>query len=107
MKIKKFFLNSKNINDYFCKKYIFGFVLSVLVYFFTFFILSGNYLSMKTRKNYIFFFLILQISLQFKYFLNFKLSYKNYWNIIFLIFTLLIISIIFIGSLWIMGNLNH
>ena len=107
MNIKKFFYSFKKIKDYFLKKHIFGFILSLILYLFIFFISNNHYFSIQKKRYYIFLFIIVQIFFQYKYFLHFKLSYKNYWYIIFLIFTALIISIICIGSLWVMGHLNH
>ncbi len=107
MNIKKFLYSIMNIKDYFLKKYIFGFFLSFFLYLFVFFIAHNYYFSIKKMQVYIFLFIIVQIFFQYKYFLHFKLSYKNYWYIIFLILTFLIISIICIGSLWVMGHLNH
>lgn len=107
MSIRNYFFKFNKIMDYFLQKYFFDFFISICCIFVSFLFAKFNFFSIKIQRNIIFLCTIIQIFLRFKYFLYSYFSYRKYWNIIFFIFTLLIISIIYIGSLWIMRHLNH
>ena len=50
---------------------------------------------------------LLQILVQLGYFLHMNTKSDEWWNMISFVFTVLIIAIVVIGSLWIMFHLNH
>lgn len=50
---------------------------------------------------------ILQIIVHLRYFLHIDFSIQQRWNLFSLIFSINIIAIFVIGSLWIMWNLNY
>nr|WP_260080666.1 cytochrome C oxidase subunit IV family protein [Candidatus Baumannia cicadellinicola] len=50
---------------------------------------------------------IIQILLHLIFFLHINISYEHQWNLIALVFTILIITIFCVGSLWIMNYLKH
>jgi cytochrome o ubiquinol oxidase operon protein cyoD len=49
---------------------------------------------------------LLQILVQLVYFLHMNSSSEGSWNLIAFIFTVLIVAILVVGSLWIMFHLN-
>ncbi|QCI17850.1 cytochrome o ubiquinol oxidase subunit IV [Buchnera aphidicola (Acyrthosiphon lactucae)] len=59
--------------------------------------------------NYIIFLscAISQIIIHFIYFLHLNFSVEKRWNLITLLFVVVIIFIVVFGSIWIMYNLNH
>jgi len=90
--------------------YLFGFFYSVFLSFIPFFLIEKKIivLDSKIYTNLIILFCCcLQIFLQIYYFLHLKDFMGNFWNIIFLLFTFIIIFIIIIGSTWIMYNLHY
>ncbi len=50
---------------------------------------------------------VLQLFVQLVYFLHLGDESKPRWNLISLLFALLVVGIVVIGSLWIMNNLNY
>lgn len=50
---------------------------------------------------------VLQVVFQLIFFLHIGLESKPRWNITMLLFTLLLVAIIVLGSLWIMKNLSY
>lgn len=95
------------------KSYLIGFILSFLLTIISF--LSA--LIVKTEFYFLenFFFIkilifvcaLLQIFIHLIYFLNINTNNNdNIWLLFTLIFTIIIISIILIGSIWIIFNLN-
>ena len=49
---------------------------------------------------------VVQIFVHLIYFLHMNTSSEERWNLVALVFTVLIIAIVVVGSLWIMYNLN-
>ncbi|WP_343182436.1 cytochrome o ubiquinol oxidase subunit IV [Buchnera aphidicola] len=91
----------KEINFYYT-----GFLFSVLLTVFPFFIVVENLFNKNTNYFLVLFFGFLQILVHLKYFLHLKLSISSSWNIVFLFFTIIIVCIILSGSLWIMYNIQ-
>ncbi|QCI19476.1 cytochrome o ubiquinol oxidase subunit IV [Buchnera aphidicola (Anoecia oenotherae)] len=90
--------------------YFFGFIFSVCLSFIPFFLIEKkiNVLNSKIYTNLIILLCCcLQIFFQIYYFLHLKDSMGNFWNIVFLLFTFIIMLIIIIGSTWIMYNLHY
>lgn len=87
--------------------YILIFIFSLILSFFPFYIVIYNIFS----KNYLYFFITLccfvQVLMHILFFLHLNDFNKNYWNLFSIIFTCTVISIILIGSIWIMRNINH
>ncbi|VFP88601.1 Cytochrome bo(3) ubiquinol oxidase subunit 4 [Buchnera aphidicola (Cinara piceae)] len=97
-----------NIFAFFIKKKFFiGFFISLFFIIFCFFVLNDRLLLLNDYKYFFLFLTILQIFFYFKYFIDISFSQKNFFIILSLIFTGIIISIISIGSLWIFDHLNH
>lgn len=88
------------------KKYIKGFLISLILSIMPFLCILQNI----TNKNFKIFFIItcstIQILTHLSYFFNLNFKLKNRWDTIAFIFSFIIISIIIIGSVWIMHHLN-
>ena len=89
------------------KSYITGFVLSVILTVIPFWIVMDAALPKSTIILVIAAFAVAQILVQLGYFLHMNTKSDGGWNMIAFVFTVLIIAIIVVGSLWIMFHLNH
>ncbi|MFN3234180.1 MAG: cytochrome o ubiquinol oxidase subunit IV [Gammaproteobacteria bacterium] len=89
------------------KSYIVGFALSLLLTIIPFTLVMKHFLE----NRYLFIVLpilaLLQFFVQLVFFLHLNTSSKARWNLIVFIFTLVVVLILVIGSLWIMYNLNY
>ncbi|WMY96724.1 MAG: cytochrome o ubiquinol oxidase subunit IV [Arsenophonus sp.] len=88
------------------QKYITGFILSAILTIIPFWIVINNTISYNLIILIIIITAIIQILVHFIYFFHINATSNKNWNIISLIFTIVIIAIIVIGSIWIMYNLN-
>ncbi|WP_225639496.1 cytochrome o ubiquinol oxidase subunit IV [Candidatus Profftia sp. (ex Adelges kitamiensis)] len=88
------------------KSYLTGFILSLILTIIPFWIVISNTVSRQITIIVVSFMAIIQIFVHLVYFLHINNSAKEYLNLIALVFTALIITIIIIGSLWIMYHLN-
>ncbi|UDG80366.1 cytochrome C oxidase subunit IV family protein [Candidatus Annandia pinicola] len=89
------------------KDYIIGLSFSILLNFFSLIVLNLLYVIKIYKIIFIYICLLTQTFIHFFYFLHLKLKIKNNWNLISLIFMIIIITIILTGSNYIMLNLNH
>ncbi|ACQ93682.1 cytochrome o ubiquinol oxidase subunit IV [Tolumonas auensis DSM 9187] len=89
------------------KSYITGFILSVVLTVIPFWIVMESALPPSTVILVIAAFAVAQILVQLIYFLHMDTKSEGGWNMIAFVFTVLIIAIIVVGSLWIMFHLNH
>ena len=90
------------------KFYCLGFILSLILTLAAFYVVEHR--SFDTRMLYgaITLFALLQLLVQVICFLRLNARTEHdRWNLICFLFTLLIIAIIVVGSLWIMYNLNY
>ena len=87
------------------KSYIIGFLLSFIITLTSFYIVKYKLFSVSISYIAIVILSILQLYVQVVYFLHVNTHSKIRWNLISFIFTLVIILILFIGTLWIMHNL--
>ncbi|CAL4043178.1 Cytochrome bo(3) ubiquinol oxidase subunit 4 [Buchnera aphidicola (Phyllaphis fagi)] len=102
-------ISHNNILNKEIKFYIIGFFISFILTIIPFIlVIKKKYFY---SKNFLLIVLVLsaclQILVHLKYFLHLNFSKKNYWNLIFLIFSIIVIFIIILGSVWIMWNLHH
>ncbi|NHB88173.1 cytochrome o ubiquinol oxidase subunit IV [Photorhabdus tasmaniensis] len=88
------------------KSYIIGFVLSVILTVIPFWIVMDGSASHATILTTVVGLAVVQILVHFIYFLHMNTSSEERWNLVALLFTILIIGIVVVGSLWIMYNLN-
>lgn len=89
------------------KGYMTGFVLSVILTAIPFWLVMGNVLpSPATTAMVILGFAAVQIVVHMIYFLHMNAKSEGGWNMLALIFTLLLVVITLAGSLWVMYHLN-
>ncbi|EQC01382.1 cytochrome o ubiquinol oxidase subunit IV [Photorhabdus temperata] len=88
------------------KSYIIGFVLSVILTVIPFWMVMDGSASHTTILTTVVALAVVQILVHFIYFLHMNTSSEERWNLVALLFTILIIGIVVVGSLWIMYNLN-
>ncbi|AKH62411.1 MULTISPECIES: cytochrome o ubiquinol oxidase subunit IV [Photorhabdus] len=88
------------------KSYIIGFVLSVILTVIPFWMVMDGSASHATILTTVVGLAVVQILVHFIYFLHMNTSSEERWNLVALLFTILIIGIVVVGSLWIMYNLN-
>lgn len=89
------------------KSYILGFLFSVVLTIIPFILAIKNIFSSEINYTVFLFCAISQIIVHFIYFLHLNFSSKERWNLITLLFVIIIIFIVVFGSIWIMCNLNH
>lgn len=84
-----------------------GLALSLLFTIIAFAIVSGHTLSKTSIFASLAVLAIFQLIAQVVFFLRINGSKDGRWNLLPFIFTILIISVVMGGSLWIMANLNY
>lgn len=88
------------------KGYLIGFVLAVILTVIPFhMVMSGGY-SHQTVLVTVMALAVVQIVVHLIYFLHLDGSSAQRWNVMALLFTLLILAIVIVGSLWVMHNMN-
>ncbi|MFP3029085.1 MAG: cytochrome o ubiquinol oxidase subunit IV [Arsenophonus sp.] len=88
------------------KAYLIGFILSIILTVVPFLMVMNRTTSHDTILLIVIGAAIAQILVHFVCFLHMNTSSDNILNLLALLFTMLIIGIVVIGSLWIMYNLN-
>ena len=100
-------IDSTGVSKGSLKSYLTGFVLSLLLTAIPFaLVMSGAWSSAATLAG-IFSAGIVQILVHLHYFLHLDTSSAARWNVVALIFTLLIMVLFVGGTLWIMASLNY
>jgi cytochrome o ubiquinol oxidase subunit IV len=89
------------------KSYLTGFVLSLILTAIPFALVMSGTLSSSAILAGIFIAGIVQILVHLHYFLHLDPSSEERWNVLAMIFTLLIMVLFVGGTLWIMFNLNY
>lgn len=89
------------------KSCITGFILSLILTAVPFALVMSGVMSRSVILFGIFGAAIIQILIHLHYFLRLDASSAARWNILALLFTLLIIVLFVGGTIWIMGNLNY
>lgn len=89
------------------KPLIIGFVLSVIFTCALFFIGQGCLIKGVSLLVWTLGLSCIAACIQLFFFLHLGLENKPHWNLITFLFTLLILVVIVLGSLWIMYNLNY
>ncbi|HFK2131785.1 TPA: cytochrome o ubiquinol oxidase subunit IV [Proteus mirabilis] len=88
------------------KSYLIGFILSVILTVIPFWMVMEGTTTTSTILWTVVGMAVVQIVVHLVCFLHMNTSSEERWNVIAFLFTLLIIGIVVIGSLWIMYNLN-
>jgi cytochrome o ubiquinol oxidase subunit IV len=89
------------------KSYLTGFVLALILTAIAFALVMSGSLSSPAALAGIFFAGIVQILVHLHYFLHLDTSSAARWNVLALVFTLLIMVLFVGGTLWIMSSLNY
>lgn len=89
------------------KTYMIGFILSVLLTAVPFWLVMGDVLDNKTFTVLLIMGLgVVQIFVHMIYFLHMNTKSEGGWTFMALIFTVVVVMITLIGSLWVMYNMN-
>lgn len=86
------------------KSYLIGFVLSVILTVVPFAIVMAGSASKAVILSVVLVCAVVQILVHLVYFLHLNTSSEERWNLVALLFTVLIIAIVVVGSIWIMWN---
>lgn len=86
--------------------YIVGFIISILLTIIPYYIVTSHLFTEGKMIIAIAFFAFVQLFVQVSFFLHLHKHTRPHWNIIVFCFTLLIVSFLVVGSLWIMYHLN-
>lgn len=90
------------------KSYTIGFLLSVILTAIPFWLVMGNVFdSSNTTAMVVVGFAAVQIVVHMIYFLHMNTKSEGGWNMLALIFTIVIVVITLAGSIWVMYHLNH
>lgn len=90
------------------KGYMTGFILSVVLTAIPFWLVMGDVIASKQATTLIVMgFAVVQILVHMVYFLHMNTSSEGGWNMLALIFTLVLVVITLAGSLWVMYNMNE
>ncbi|MGG4608126.1 cytochrome o ubiquinol oxidase subunit IV [Providencia sp. Me31A] len=88
------------------KTYLIGFILSVILTVIPFWMVMEGTASTSTILWTVVGMAVVQILVHLVCFLHMNTSSDERWNLVAFLFTMLIIGIVVVGSLWIMYNLN-
>ena len=100
-------IDSTGISRGSLKSYLTGFVLSLLLTAIPFALVMSGAWSSSAALAGIFSAGLVQILVHLHYFLHLDTSSAARWNVVALIFTLLIMALFVGGTLWIMSSLNY
>lgn len=89
------------------KAYAVGFILAIVLTAISFALVMSGKTSRSVALIGIFSAAVLQILVHLHYFLHLDMSSAARWNLLALVFTLLIMVIFIGGSIWIMFDLNY
>lgn len=89
------------------KSYIVGFLLSIILTIIPYYLVTQHVCTASNLIIIISMFGVLQLFVQLVFFLHLNTKSENGWNLIAFIFTVIIITILVVGSLWIMWHLNY
>lgn len=87
------------------KNYVIGFILAVILTAIPFGVVMGQYFDTTTTVAIIMVFGAVQMVVHLVYFLHMDSKSEGGWTLLALLFTVLILAIVLIGSLWIMQHL--
>jgi len=87
--------------------YMIGFVLSVILTVIPFWLVMNGTLDNATTTVVILALAVVQIIVHMVYFLHMNGRVEGGWSMLAMIFTVIVVVIMFSGSLWVMYHLNH
>ena len=90
------------------RDYVIGFVLSVVLTAIPFWLVMGGVIENKTTTVMVIMaFAVVQVVVHMVYFLHMNGRAEGGWNLMALLFTVLLVVIVFSGSLWVMYHLHE
>lgn len=89
------------------KSYVIGFVMSILFTIVPYFLVVKHLFGDQSLILAVVLFAIAQLFVQVVFFLHLHKKSRPRWNMIVFIFTILIVTILVAGSLWVMHNLDY
>ena len=90
------------------RDYVIGFVLSVILTAIPFWLVMGGVIENKTTTVMVIMaFAVVQVVVHMVYFLHMNGRAEGGWNLMALLFTVLLVVIVFSGSLWVMYHLHE
>jgi cytochrome o ubiquinol oxidase operon protein cyoD len=90
------------------RDYVTGFVLSVILTAIPFWLVMSHALADRTLTALVIvLFAAAQVVVHMIYFLHMNAKAEGGWNMLALIFTLVVVGIVLSGTLWVMYHLNH
>ena len=89
------------------KTYTIGFLLSSLLTFLAYGVVTSGVVSLAYALALIILFAIVQLFVQLVFFLHLGSETTPRWRLVTLAFGVLVVAIVVFGSLWIMDNLNY
>lgn len=89
------------------KSYVFGLGLSFILTILAFVMTGYHVFPTKTIFVLLFILAILQLVAQVTFFLRMNTSAEGKWNLMPFLFTIVIVLVLVVGSLWIMINLDY
>ncbi len=89
------------------KPLVYGFIGSIVLTLITYFIATQHTLSKWTLIFIVMGMATLQAVVQLILFMHLGIESKPRWNLVFFFFTVVIMLVVLIGSIWIMYNLNY
>lgn len=89
------------------KSYIIGFILSILLTVVPYFLVVNHVVSLEVTVGLVVVLGVLQLLVQLIFFLHLGMAPEQRSNLMSFIFTLLILLILVVGTLWIMYNMNY
>ena len=90
------------------KSYVIGFILSVILTAIPFWLVMNKTISNSSTMGLVLLgFAAVQVVVHMVYFLHMNSKSEGGWNMMALIFTIMIVVIAMAGSLWVMYHMNH
>ncbi|PWY55893.1 cytochrome o ubiquinol oxidase subunit IV [Legionella qingyii] len=87
------------------QSYTIGFVASLLLTLFSFYLVASSALPPKILYIAVGVLAIIQLFVQLVFFLHLNTNSKTSWNLLSFLFTLVVVLVLVIGTMWIMYNL--
>ncbi len=89
------------------KKYIIGYVLSLLLTLATFASVQATIIDGWALRSVLVVLAVVQLIVQLVYFLHISVETKPRWKLLVLLYTIMTVVVIVLGSMWIMYNLDY
>jgi len=87
------------------RSYVVGFVLSIVTTLLAYFFVVNELWSTQTLIYVVLAIAVVQLIVQVVFFLH--IGRGSRWKLITFIFTLMVVAIVVVGSVWVMDHLNH